>query len=55
MTALIVTDETTRAEIAEAITNLRATVQRMPAHWLERRGAIHGQINDLLDAWELAS
>lgn len=55
MTALIVTPETTRAELAEAITNLRATVQRMPAHWFERRGAIHAQINDLLDAWQAAS
>jgi hypothetical protein len=49
---MIEPDHATREELAEAITNMAATAARMPAHWAERRGKIHEQINRMLDALE---
>ncbi len=43
------TDETSATELREAITNLAATLSRMPAHWTERRAVLHERINGLLD------
>ena len=42
-------DDTTRADLEEAITHLAATAARLPSHWTDRRAAIHARINDLLD------
>jgi len=44
----------TRAEIQEALTSMAATAARMPAHWAERKAAIHKQINQLLTDLENA-
>jgi hypothetical protein len=52
--ALRVTDETTKAELEEAITGHRETLRRMPAHWGDRRARLHGLIDALLVDWERA-
>lgn len=44
----------TRAEIAEAITNLAATAARIPRHHAERKASLHDRINNLLDQYEQA-
>ena len=51
MTAQVVRidDDTTPEELREAITNLAATASRMPAHWTDKRAAIHERIDALLD------
>lgn len=41
----------TKAELAEAMTNLAATAKRMPCHWVERRAEIHRQIDAYLDLY----
>ncbi|WP_155992096.1 hypothetical protein [Nocardioides sp. URHA0032] len=55
MTAPIVTDETTRSEIEEALGWANQSAKRIPSHWLEHRSRAHEKINLLLDAWEAAS
>lgn len=55
MTSLIVTDETTKAEIEEALGWANQSAKRIPSHWLEHRGRAHEKINALLDAWQAAS
>lgn len=47
---LIITEDTTRSDIVEAIRHLRETITNgvTPA----RRGRLHGMINGLLDAME---
>lgn len=47
-------DETTKAELEEAMSNLAATLHRMPEHWVERRAALHLKIDALLVDWESA-
>lgn len=54
MTTIRITDDTTRAELEEAITSHRETLRRMPAHWTDRRAAIHAKIDAMLDDWEAA-
>ena len=54
MTLLRVTDETTKAELEEAIANLIATLHRMPEHWTDRRAALHAKIDTLLEDWQHA-
>jgi hypothetical protein len=49
-----VTDNTTKAELEEAITSHRATLARMPAHWTDRRAALHAKIDAMLADWERA-
>lgn len=49
-----VTDDTTKAELEEAMTNMAATAARMPAHWVERKAATHRRIDALLGEWERA-
>lgn len=39
-------------ELREAITNMAATAAKMPAHWVDRRAAIHARVNELLDKLE---
>lgn len=51
---LRVTDDTTRAEIEQAITSHRETLRRMPSHWADRRTRLHGLIDALLVDWERA-
>lgn len=38
----------TRAELEEALTNLAHTAARLPAHWADKRAAIHLRIDELL-------
>ena len=42
-------DLTTLDEIREALTHLAHTAMRMPAHWHDKRAALHERINTLLD------
>lgn len=49
-----VTDQTTRVELEEAMTNIVATLRRMPAHWVDRRAALHKKLDALLGDWVLA-
>ena len=51
---ILITDDTTRAELEEAIANVVATLHRMPAHWTDRRAALHAKVDALLDDWERA-
>lgn len=51
---ILITDDTTKAEIEEAITRHRAALGRMPSHWADRRAALHDRINALLTDWEQA-
>lgn len=53
MTAEIikVTDHATRHEIEQAIVALRAKVQRMPAHWVDRRAEVSDEIDELVTDW----
>jgi hypothetical protein len=46
-------DEDTAAEIREAITHLAATAAKLPAHWVDRKKALHDQINEHLESLEL--
>jgi hypothetical protein len=52
MPVLRVTDDTTRAELEQAIANINATLHRMPNHWVERRAGLHEKIDALLEDWE---
>lgn len=51
-TQQVTSPEPSRDEIAEAITNMAHTAARMPAHWVDKRAALHDQINALLDQLE---
>ena len=51
---ILITDDTTRAELEEAIANVVNTLHRMPAHWTDRRAALHAKVDALLDDWERA-
>lgn len=42
----------TRVELVEALAHLVATSRRMPAHWTDRKAAVHVHINELLDELE---
>lgn len=54
MTATRITDDTTRAELEEAMTNVVATLRRMPAHWADRRATLHAKLDDMLLDWQQA-
>ena len=47
----VITDETTRAELEEAMRHLAATAARLPQHYVDRRAAIHARIDVLLGEW----
>jgi hypothetical protein len=49
---IVGSDETTREELCEAITNMARTASRLPAHWAERRATLHERINAMLDQLE---
>ena len=42
------------AELEEAMTNIVATLRRMPAHWVDRRAEYHSRLDVLLTQWEQA-
>jgi hypothetical protein len=48
---LVITDETTRAELAEAMLNIRATMKRAPAAYQAKYSA---KLDVLLDDWRRA-
>jgi hypothetical protein len=52
---LVITDDTTRAEIEEAMRHVRHTLDRCPSHWAERRAGLHAKLDSLLTDWERAS
>lgn len=52
--AVRVTDETTRAELEDTMRQVTATLHRMPAHWTDRRAALHAKLNVLLEDWQQA-
>lgn len=54
MTVIRITDETTRAELEEAMANVVATLHRMPSHWTDRRAALHAKLDAMLADWERA-
>ncbi len=49
----VVTDDTTRAEIVEALHHLNATAKRLPIHFVDKRAAVHRRINVLLTELQL--
>lgn len=49
---IVVSDDSTREEVAEALTHLARKASRVPAHWTDRKAAIHAAMNDLLDQYE---
>lgn len=51
---IVITDETTRAELEEAMANVVATLHRMPAHWTDKRAGLHAKLDLLLTDWESA-
>lgn len=51
---LIITDDTTKAEIAEAMVFIVQTLQRMPSHLAQRRTDLHVKLDALLSDWEKA-
>ena len=51
---IVVTDETTRAELEEAMTNVVATLHRMPAHWTDKRAGLHHKLDAMLTDWQQA-
>lgn len=51
---ILITDDTTRAELEEAMHNVVATLHRMPAHWTDRRAALHAKLDALLEDWQQA-
>lgn len=48
---IVVTPDTTRSELAEAIGHLRSRRDRMPAHWTDRRDEVDDEIGCLIDTW----
>jgi hypothetical protein len=52
--ALRITDDTTRAEIEQALTNHVTTLRRWPSHWTSQRDRAHARIDALLTDWERA-
>lgn len=51
---IVIRDDTTRAELEEAMTNVVATLHRMPAHWVDRRAGLHARLDAMLTDWESA-
>lgn len=49
---IIITDDTPRSELEEAMINVVATLHRMPAHWTSRRAALHEKLDALLEDWQ---
>lgn len=51
---IVISDDTTRAELEEAMTNVVASLHRMPSHWVDKRAALHAKLDDMLTDWERA-
>ncbi|WP_294567594.1 hypothetical protein [uncultured Arthrobacter sp.] len=49
---IVITDTTTRPELEEAMAHIVATLHRMPAHWTDRRAALHETLDALLTDWQ---
>lgn len=49
---IVATD--TRAELEEGMAHIVGTLRRMPTHWVDRRAALHHQLNTMLDQWQKA-
>lgn len=49
-----ITDDTTKAEIEQALSNHVATLRRWPSHWTDQRTRMHARIDALLTDWERA-
>jgi ribosomal protein S15P/S13E len=49
----VVTDDTTRADIEEALHHLTAAAKRLPSHYVDRRADIHRRMNVLLCEWQM--
>ena len=49
---MTITTEDTREDLAEAMTNIVATLRRMPSHWTDRRATLHAELDALLDRWQ---
>lgn len=52
MTLIRITPETTRAELAEAITWAAQAAARIPEHHTEQKARAHERIDAMLDDWE---
>jgi hypothetical protein len=48
---MVITAETTRADLEDALRNLVATARRLPAHYVDRRAELHAEIDALIDDW----
>ena len=48
---IVIHDDTTRAELEEAMHNVVATLHRMPSHWTDKRARLHAKLDDLLGDW----
>lgn len=51
MTVLKISDTSTRGEIEQAITALKAKYDRLPAHYTRQRDPIMDEIETLVDQW----
>ena len=54
MDAVVITDDSTRADLEEAMAHVVATLHRMPAHWTDRRASLHAKLDAMLADWEQA-
>lgn len=48
---IVVTPDTTRAELAEAIGHMRTRRDRLPIHWVDKRAEADDAIATLIDTW----
>lgn len=48
---IVVTSDTTRAELAEAIGHLRTRRDRLPIHWVEQREEVDDEVGQLITTW----
>lgn len=55
MDVVVINDESTKADIEEAMSHITATLHRMPAHWTDRRATLHAKLDALLEDWERAA
>ena len=51
---IVIKDDTSRAELEEAMANIVATLHRMPAHWTDRRASLHAKLDVMLEDWQQA-
>ena len=51
---IVITHDSTRADIEEAMAHVVATLHRMPGHWTDRRAVLHAKLDALLTDWQMA-